>query len=127
MDRNLDIDIHQERQYLIVAAIDFGTTYSGWAYSARMDFVKDPTRVFLKQWTDPTSTMIYNKTSTCILFDEKEKFSRFGFEAEAKYLDLAFENKHNSWYFFRRFKMCLFKIQVRMGLFPHIYSAAAGS
>lgn len=113
MGSNSDIATQREQQYLIAAAIDFGTTYSGWAFSTRNDFSKDPTRVFLKQWIDPSSTLMYNKTSTSILFDENEKFSRFGFEAEAKYLELTFENKHRSWYFFRRFKMSLFKIQVR--------------
>jgi len=30
---------------VIVGAIDFGTTYSGYAYSQRGDFNEDPTRV----------------------------------------------------------------------------------
>lgn len=30
---------------LFVAAIDFGTTYSGYAFSARNDFDSDPTKV----------------------------------------------------------------------------------
>ena len=29
-------------EYLIVAAIDFGTTYSGYAFSSRDDFKNDP-------------------------------------------------------------------------------------
>lgn len=31
---------------LIVAAIDFGTTYSGYAYSFRDEYQKDPLKVF---------------------------------------------------------------------------------
>ena len=32
--------------YLIVAAIDFGTAYSGYAFSKVDDFKKDPLKVF---------------------------------------------------------------------------------
>lgn len=67
---------------------------------------------FLKQWVDPTSSMMNNKTSTCILFTKKKKFSKFGFEAEAKYLDLILDKDHMNWYFFRRFKMSLYDVQV---------------
>nr|XP_022298993.1 heat shock 70 kDa protein 12A-like isoform X1 [Crassostrea virginica] len=100
------------KNYLLVAAIDFGTTYSGYAFSTREDFQKEPTKVYLKQWVDPAgSSMMYNKTSTCILFDESVNFSKFGFEAEAKYQDLIMDNEHKTWYFFRRFKMTLYDKQ----------------
>lgn len=98
--------------YLLVAAIDFGTTYSGYAFSTRNDFKTDPTNAFLKEWVDPTSAMISYKTSTCILFTKEKKFSHFGFEAEAKYLDLKDDKDHTDWYFFRRFKMSLYDKQV---------------
>ena len=101
------------KNYLLVAAIDFGTTYSGYAFSTRTDFQRDPTKAFLKQWVDPASSMMYNKTSTCILFDADRKFSKFGFEAEAKYIDLIMDKEHETWYFFRRFKMTLYDKQVR--------------
>ena len=100
--------------YLLVAAIDFGTTYSGYAYSTRTDFQREPTKAYLKQWVDPASSMIYNKTSTCILFDEDKRFSKFGFEAEAKYIDLTMEKENKDWYFFRRFKMTLYNKQVKI-------------
>ena len=61
-----------------------------------------------------TSSLISHKTSTCILFDKERKFRSFGFEAEAKYLDLVRDEKenHRDWYFFRRFKMVLYDMQV---------------
>nr|XP_022297405.1 heat shock 70 kDa protein 12A-like [Crassostrea virginica] len=99
------------KNYLLVAAIDFGTTYSGYAFSTRTDFQREPTKAFLKQWVDPASSMMYNKTSTCILFDADRKFSKFGFEAEAKYIDLIMDKEHETWYFFRRFKMTLYDKQ----------------
>lgn len=113
----------KQDKYLLVAAIDFGTTYSGYAFSTRHDFKRDPTNTFLKQWVDPTSSMMNNKTSTCILFTKKKKFSKFGFEAEAKYLDLILDKDHMNWYFFRRFKMSLYDVQVNSesSFFYHLY------
>lgn len=102
----------KQDSYLLVAAIDFGTTYSGYAFSTRHDFLRDPTNTFLKQWVDPTSSMMYNKTSTCILFHKDKKFNKFGFEAEAKYMDLILDKEQKDWFFFRRFKMSLYEIQV---------------
>lgn len=89
----------------MVAAIDFGTTFTGYAYSSRHDFQIDPLKVSLKSWVDPLSSMIYNKTSTCILFTKEKEFSEFGFDAEAKYLDLLHDDgntsgKDKDWYFF---------------------------
>ncbi|XP_061186444.1 heat shock 70 kDa protein 12A-like [Saccostrea echinata] len=101
----------KQDDYLLVAAIDFGTTYSGYAFSTRNDFTRDPTKAYLKQWVDPSSTMMYNKTSTCILFTKEKKFSKFGFEAEAKYLDLIIDDEYRDWYFFKRFKMSLYTLK----------------
>lgn len=110
------MDNAQQKDYLIVGAIDFGTTFSGYAFSTKHDFLKDPRKlgnISIKHWADPISTMTYNKTSTCILFTEERIFDKFGFEAEAKYLDLILDNDHENWYFFRRFKMSLYAIQVQ--------------
>lgn len=35
---------------LLVAAIDFGTTFSGWGFSFHHEFLADPTKVAAKQW-----------------------------------------------------------------------------
>lgn len=103
--------VNQEN-YLIVAAIDFGTTYLGYAFSTRHDFLTNPTNAYVKEWVDPGSATMHNKTSTCILFTKEKKFSNFGFEAEAKYLELTNDKALDSWYLFRRFKMSLYNVQV---------------
>ena len=36
--------VSEKREKYIVAALDFGTTYSGYAYSFKHDFKKDPTQ-----------------------------------------------------------------------------------
>lgn len=85
----------------MAAAIDFGTTYSGYAFTARHEFQRDPTKARLKSWEDPTSSMMHNKTSTCILFNKEKEFSKLGFEVEAKYLNLILDNDHENWHFFK--------------------------
>ncbi|WAR14045.1 HS12A-like protein [Mya arenaria] len=93
--------------FLVVASIDFGTTYSGWAYSFRHEFEKDPTIVHAKTWHG--GNFVSQKGPTCILIKPDGKtLEAFGYEAETKYADLAGENKHKKWYYFRRFKMKLF-------------------
>lgn len=51
---------------LLVGSIDFGTTFSGWAFSFRHEFETDPTRVFAKQWTG--SQIVSMKGETISLF-----------------------------------------------------------
>lgn len=36
---------------LLVASIDFGTTYSGWGFSFLHEYERDPTQVSAKNWT----------------------------------------------------------------------------
>ena len=36
-------------KYICVAAIDFGTTYSGYAYSFRYDFETNPLKIIVNQ------------------------------------------------------------------------------
>ncbi|XP_060576629.1 heat shock 70 kDa protein 12A-like [Ruditapes philippinarum] len=102
----------QNQDYLLVAAIDFGTAYSGWAFSTRTDHSKDPLKVCANTWG--AGNLMSLKTSTCVLFDQNKKFHSFGFEAEDAYSDLALDNKHGDYFFFRRFKMKLFdKLHLR--------------
>ncbi|XP_045204409.2 heat shock 70 kDa protein 12A-like isoform X2 [Mercenaria mercenaria] len=49
---------------------------------------------------------------TSILFSPDKRFHSFGYEAEDKYSDLAEEDMHSDWYFFRRFKMILHQNKV---------------
>ncbi|XP_078325401.1 heat shock 70 kDa protein 12A-like [Crassostrea virginica] len=93
---------------LLVAAIDFGTTFSGYAFSFLHDYKKDPLKISTNSWTAGVGQLMTLKTSTCVLFDATEKFHSFGFEAEEKYSNLALEDNHHDWYYFRRFKMMLY-------------------
>ncbi|XP_062610493.1 heat shock 70 kDa protein 12B-like [Saccostrea cucullata] len=97
----------------LVAAIDFGTTYSGIAFSYRHDYENDPLKVSSNKWTAGYSYRGLEslKTPTCILFNKDKVFDSFGYEAEDKYSELAEEEEHEEWYYFKRFKMSLFNTE----------------
>ena len=99
--------------YLFVAAIDIGTTYSGYAFSSRDDFKKDPMKIIANQaWNAGCQRHLSLKTPTCLLLDDNEEFVSFGYEAENKYSDIVIDRKKNEYFFFQRFKMQLYKIKV---------------
>ncbi|KAL3878673.1 hypothetical protein ACJMK2_031004 [Sinanodonta woodiana] len=94
---------------LLVAAIDFGTTYSGYAFVFKHeDFSKINANIV---WAG--GSLMSLKCPTCVLFDEKKQFHSFGYEAEDKYSDLANDNEHQKWYYFHRFKMSLHKKEIK--------------
>ncbi|OWF51207.1 heat shock 70 kDa protein 12B-like [Mizuhopecten yessoensis] len=93
---------------LFVAAIDFGTTYSGYAFSFRHDFIKDPSKINSNQtWIAGHKNLFSLKAPTCVLLKPDRTFDSFGYEAEDKYTELFQEDSHEDWYFFKRFKMTL--------------------
>ncbi|XP_052795059.1 heat shock 70 kDa protein 12A-like [Mya arenaria] len=95
------------RDAVVVAAIDFGTTYSGWAFSFKHEFKSDPIKVSAKTWTG--GQLVSSKGPTCVLIKpDGRTLAAFGYEAESRYADLAEEEKHVNWFFFRRFKMMLY-------------------
>lgn len=92
---------------ILVAAIDFGTTYSGYAFSLRSDFEKDPCKISSHNWTAASRGLVSLKTPTSILLNPQQEFESFGYEAEDRYTALANEDLHHEWFYFRRFKMML--------------------
>lgn len=90
---------NEKAEKLMVMAIDFGTTYSGYAYSFRSK-KKD---IFTNYWQKDQI-----KTPTIVLMDENKKFHSFGQEAKDKYLELIKSKDHMRWYYFENFKMKLF-------------------
>lgn len=106
---------------LLVAAIDFGTTYSGFAYMSYNDFADKSTankdkKVSAPKWS--SGQLLSQKTATALLLKPDKSFASFGFDAEQKFSSLASAEDekddpdiklgdHTKWYFFRRFKMLL--------------------
>lgn len=98
---------------LIVAAIDFGTTYSGYAFSFKHDFQKEPTKIAANAaWVGGTAGLMSMKTPTVLLLKPDQTFEAFGYEAENKYCALVDEGNciHKTYYYFRRFKMQLYNV-----------------
>nr|XP_034302783.1 heat shock 70 kDa protein 12A-like [Crassostrea gigas] len=93
---------------ILVAAIDFGTTYSGYAFSLLNEYKKDPMAISTNKWTAGSGGLVSIKTPTCVLFDSTGKFHSFGYEAEENYSNLALEDEHQNWFYFSRFKMILY-------------------
>ncbi|KAJ8297693.1 hypothetical protein KUTeg_024224, partial [Tegillarca granosa] len=96
----------ESSQIKVVAAIDFGTTYSGFAYS----FIGETSvsKIKTKHWKANRNTSLLSlKTPSCLLLKKDKSFGSFGFEADEKYFDLAEEEEHHHWHYFKQFKMLL--------------------
>jgi hypothetical protein len=107
---------------LLVAAIDFGTTFSGYAFSFRHDFEQDPTKIQVNSWNAGAANLISFKAPTCLLLRPNRKLESFGYEAETKYSDLAMDDQHGDWYYFRRFKLRLHENKVHTAFLAILYS-----
>ncbi|XP_060065872.1 heat shock 70 kDa protein 12B-like [Ylistrum balloti] len=91
---------------LVVAAIDFGTTYSGYAFAFQKDYSSD--HHSLRIYGIMSKNGCSQKAPTCVLFNPQGKFDSFGYDAENRYAELTLTNEHQDWYYFRRFKMMLY-------------------
>ncbi|XP_062584984.1 heat shock 70 kDa protein 12A-like [Saccostrea cucullata] len=96
-------EIKQKSSYkLLVAAIDFGTTYSGYAYSFKDNWAK----VVANKWA--SGNLMSHKAPTALLLNPDQSFNSFGYEAEKNYSELdEYGGKCEDYYFFHRFKMIL--------------------
>ena len=90
---------------LFVVAIDFGTTYSGYAIASKQDFASDPPKCITSSWQG--SKLLSLKAPTAVLLDENKDFVSFGYDAENQFSDLLSEDEHQSYFYFHQFKMLL--------------------
>ena len=94
--------------YTAVAAIDFGTTYSGYAYA----FMKDPSNIHLMNQRSMRTRRGYGtQQPTALLLNERGEFHSFGYAAQEYYHDLD-EREAVKWLYFEKFKMELHSRQV---------------
>ena len=103
--------------YIFVVALDFGTTYSGYAFSSRKHYNENPLNIQTNQgWQAGGVPLLSFKTPTSILLKNDGSFIAFGYEAEDKfYSEMANEN-HKNVMLFRRFKMKLYNKMVAKNL-----------
>lgn len=91
---------------IIVAAIDFGTKYSGYAYSFKSDWAC----VLTNEWK--CQEMSSYKVPTALLLNPDKSFNSFGYEAEETYANIATDGddegrSFTEYYFFHQFKKTL--------------------
>ena len=93
--------LNDENARRIVVAIDFGTTYSGYAYAFR----RKPDEIHLMRRNEAGQVGgPSHKIPTILLMDEREQFHAFGYDARDMYHDMTEEESRN-WLYFEKFKM----------------------
>ena len=93
-----------------MVAIDFGTTYSGFAFSFNKDRGRDS--IFMNMdWVNEQGSQT-SKTPTCLLLKPDLSFDSFGYDAIEKYAGLEGDGGEKEYFFFKHFKMTLHNDQV---------------
>ncbi|KAK7152862.1 hypothetical protein R3I93_010940 [Phoxinus phoxinus] len=89
--------------YVVVVAIDFGTTSSGYAYA----FKNEPECIHtMRRWEGGDPGVSNQKTPTTILLTPDKKFHSFGYAARDFYHDLD-PTESKQWLYLEKFKMKL--------------------
>lgn len=112
-------DIKSKSTRAAVAAIDFGTTYSGFAFSWKFDWSK------VQVIENCSGNFLSMKVPTSLLLNPNKTFAAFGLQADTYYTEMAAKNDSDSdsdsenngekkpnedykkYYYFHRFKMLL--------------------
>ncbi|XP_052762368.1 heat shock 70 kDa protein 12A-like [Mya arenaria] len=89
-------ETNQEEEAAVVVGIDFGTTYSGYAFN----FTSNPTSFY--------TVIGEEREPTCVLLNPDKTFSAFGKQALENYAELE-PDEHHSHFFFHHFKMKLYE------------------
>uniref|UniRef100_A0A8D0STX2 Heat shock 70 kDa protein 12A n=1 Tax=Sus scrofa TaxID=9823 RepID=A0A8D0STX2_PIG len=98
-----DPNVSEQQTFLVVVAVDFGTTSSGYAYS----FTKEPECIHvMRRWEGGDPGVSNQKTPTTILLTPERKFHSFGYAARDFYHDLD-PNEAKQWLYLEKFKMKL--------------------
>ncbi|CAC5408689.1 unnamed protein product [Mytilus coruscus] len=93
----------------LVAAIDFGTTYSGYAYCLQSDYMSDKKKLELKfpDWKIGDGRASY-KAPNCVLFKSDMSFHSFGYDAINMCEIFMHKDEIDEMFYFDNFKMVLF-------------------
>ena len=101
-------------QSKIVVAIDFGTTYTGFAYL----FSEDSDTIFTARHG---SYLPDDRVPTVLLLKPDGSFHSFGTDAEDNYAKLMTCNRHRGYKLFREFKMALYTKNEKLNADIDIY------
>uniref|UniRef100_A0AAU0MTU7 Heat shock protein family A member 12 variant X9 n=1 Tax=Urechis unicinctus TaxID=6432 RepID=A0AAU0MTU7_UREUN len=91
-----------DRPYVMVAAIDLGTTYSGYTFSTTYD---QNTIYSFNKWGTSVNIPFSQKTPTCLLTDQNLQFVAMGYEAQRQYKEM--DDEILNFRYFEGFKMSL--------------------
>ena len=92
----------------LIAAIDFGTTYTGFAYG-RGSCLED---IRLNKPWGYNMGLEMTKTHTSVLINRNEEAEEFGIDAEYKYSQLCFHGYAKDVELYKHFKMLLYNSKV---------------
>ena len=96
-------------KYVAVVAIDFGTTYSGFAFSFNDRRGEGGIHMNREWGTDEGRSTL--KTPTSILLSPNKEFDSFGYEADDKYVHFT-HGEEREYFYLKHFKMELHKSKV---------------
>ena len=103
--------IHSQKLYIATVGIDFGTTYSGFAFSFNNE--QDDEAIFMnRDWVNELGHRT-SKTPTCLLLNRDQSFDSFGYKAVEKYANLRSVYEGKEFFFFQNFKMKLFEVRMK--------------
>lgn len=98
---------HSAKVKLVHAAIDIGTTYSGYAYMFKHDHAKKTNIIHANRWMNSTQAQMNVKTPTCLLLHSDKSLHSFGHTARDAYAEFCLDKSNTEYYFFWTFKMSL--------------------
>ena len=102
--------------YIAVVAIDFGTTYSGFAFAFNHKEGEGEGGIHMNRaWGHDQGTATL-KTPTSLLLRPDGQFDSFGYEAEEKYANFLY-GEDREYLYFQHFKMTLHKSEVKSSLY----------
>lgn len=113
IDSGLRMGFQEPHASVVIVAIDFGTTYSGYAFA----FTRDPESIhMMRKWEGGDPGVNNQKTPTTLLLRPDGSFHSFGFGARDFYHDLD-PAEAKQWLYFEKFKMSLHSSEVCYSIF----------
>lgn len=106
----------QRPSFFIQAALDIGTTYSGYAFSYRHEYKESPLTIHANDWQNASQGQMHAKTPTCLLLHKDKTLHSFGNMARQAYSEFCLDGTHKQYYFFWNFKMKLHQNRVRLSI-----------
>ena len=111
--------ISDNSSYIAVVAIDFGTTYSGFAFA--FNHKEGEGGIHMNKAWGNEQGLSTLKTSTSLLLRPDGQFDSFGFEADEKYANF-FCGEDQEYMYFKRFKMTLHKSEVKSLSYENLFT-----